>query len=320
METASYSVGIDIGGTNVHYAVVSHEGEITARESLVTKEYPDAGDFLEALGNGINRIVRPFGRYSVAGIGIGAPCVNPHTGAIEGATDLPWKSPVPLADVLREKTGLDVVAANDANAAALGEMQFGAARGMKNFILLTLGTGVGAGVVVDGRLLEGSRGFAGELGHILAPGAEDRMCSCGRPGCLQTVASAGGIVSTAIRMLESTGGQNSTLAAVPAGMLTARLIAQHAEQGDTLARSVYEFTGGVLGTAFASYAAWTDPEAIILFGGVANAFDLMEPSMRDAFDRNVLFLYKDSVRLLRSGLPEADAAILGAASLPFRKH
>lgn len=320
MKATTYSVGIDIGGTTVHYAVVDDAGKIRERGDLATRDYPEATDFLTALAGEIKRVVHFFGRDSFIGIGVGAPCVNPHTGAIEGATDLPWESPVPLAEVLGRLTGLSVYAANDANAAALGEMQFGAARGMRNFIMLTLGTGVGAGVVADGRLLEGSRGFAGELGHIYAVGAEDRMCSCGRPGCLQTVASAGGIVATAIRMLESPEGKDSSLADVSADQLTAKTIAQHAKRGDTLASSVYEFTGGVLGTAFASYAAWIDPEAIILFGGVANAFDLMERSMHEAYDRNVLFLYKDSVKLMRSGLPEADAAILGAASLPYQKH
>lgn len=316
----TYSVGIDIGGTTVHFAVVDEAGKIRERGDLATRDYAEADDFLKSLAVEINRVVHFFGRDSFIGVGVGAPCVNPHTGAIEGATDLPWESPVPLAEVLGRLTGLDVFASNDANAAALGEMQFGAARGMKNFILLTLGTGVGAGVVADGHLIQGRRGFAGELGHIIAAGAEDRMCSCGRHGCLQTVASAGGVVNTSLRMLHTPGGGNSTLAAVPADELTAKTIALHAEQGDSLAREVFEFTGRVLGTAFASYAAWTDPEAIILFGGVANAFPLMERAMRQAYDDNVLFLYKEGVKFLQSGLPEADAAILGAASLPYQKH
>lgn len=320
MSRTTYSVGIDIGGTTVKYALVTGKGEIIASGDLATRDFRRADEFLERLSDLVNGMVADSGvnPREVAGIGVGAPCVNSYTCAIEGATDMPWESPIPLGEYLRRRTGLKLRASNDANAAALGEMQYGAARGMKSFIVMTLGTGVGSGIVVDGHLLNGTTGFAGELGHTWSIGAEDRLCTCGRYGCLQTVASAGGVVMTARRMLAGDCGKSgSMLGNVPEHDLTAKFIAECAHKGDKLAMAVYEFTGKVLGTAFATYAAFTDPEAIILFGGVAKAFDLMESSIREAFDRNVLFLYKDRVKLLHSTLPDADAAVLGAASLPY---
>ncbi|MDE6077415.1 MAG: ROK family protein, partial [Muribaculaceae bacterium] len=251
----------------------------------------------------------------IIGMGIGAPCANAITAAIEAATDLPWPSPIPIGTMMQARLRMPVTVTNDANAAAIGEMMYGAAAGLKNFIVLTLGTGVGAGVVCDGHLLSGTRGFAGELGHVTFPFAAGRPCGCGRTGCLQTVASAKGILATTRHLLDVSSEQSS-LRNIPDDRLTAKLVCEAARQGDALAKEIYTYTGHCLGLAAAEFAAFTDPEAIILFGGVANAGDLLLEPMAEAFREHALHLYRDRVRFLISGLNGADAAILGAASLP----
>lgn len=220
--------------------------------------------------------------------------------------------------MIEKRLGLKTVISNDANAAAIGEMTYGAASGLKNFIVLTLGTGVGGGVVCDGHLLTGTNGFAGELGHITFPFAADRKCGCGRTGCLQTVASAKGIVETTRRILKSTT-EPSSLRYVPDGELTAKHVGEAAAAGDKVAIQVFDFTGRCLGKAAAEYASFTDPQAIILFGGVAKAGDLLLKPMREAFSESALHLYRDRVRFLVSSLKDSDAAVLGAASLPYAK-
>lgn len=318
-----YTIGIDMGGTNTHVALVNERGNILWRSSIKTTEYPTAESFCHAVSEAVTAMCDNLaqyqpeeGAYRIEGIGVGAPCANSSSGAIEAATNLPWPSPIPLAALLNKMTGIRTVAANDANAAAIGEMMYGGARGCKNFIMITLGTGVGGGVVCDGHLLNGTRGFATELGHITFPFAHDRLCTCGRYGCLQTVASASGVVDTAQRLLEDPE-VHSTLRDVPADRLTSAIIFSHAEKGDRVAREVFRYTGECLGMAAAEFAAFTDPEAIILFGGVANAGEMILGPMREALERQALHLYKGRIAIRTSSLPFSDAAILGAASLPY---
>lgn len=312
------TVGVDLGGTNTVYAVVDKTGHILASES-----FPTATSTVEVwadrLADGISAMIANLGlEGDIMGIGIGAPCANAVTGCIEAATDLPWPSPIPLANMMQSRLGLPVTISNDANAAAIGEMAYGAAAGLKNFIVLTLGTGVGSGIVCDGHLLTGARGFAGELGHVSFPFAAGRRCGCGREGCLQTVASAKGVVETAKRMM-SESDLPSMMREIPVEELTAKRISEFANAGDILALAVYRFTGECLGRAAAEFAAFSDPEAIILFGGVSKAGDLLLKPMRETFFENTLHLYRDRVRFMVSAMRDADAAILGAASLPMIK-
>ncbi len=324
-----FTVGVDLGGTNTELAVVDTVGHILARDSFPTavvrnnpesaEPIPTVSDWADELATRISRMIHEAGvEQRIEGIGIGAPCANAVTGCIEAATDLPWSSPIALVNMMESRLGLSVTISNDANAAAIGEMTYGAAAGLKNFIVLTLGTGVGSGIVCDGHLLSGARGFAGELGHVTFPFAADRLCGCGRYGCLQTVASAKGIRLTAKRMLADTD-KPSVLRDIPEQDMSPRVIEQAARSGDKLAAEVYEFTGRCLGFAAAEFAAFTDPEAIILFGGVSKAGDLLLKPMREAFHDRALHLYRDRVRFLLSGVNDSDAAILGAASLPFIK-
>lgn len=310
-----FTIGVDLGGTNTVFAIVDSVGHILIRDSFPTAT-ATIEEWADTLALKVTSMIKDAQlEDQIIGIGIGAPCANAITGSIEAATDLPWPSPIPLGTMVQARLKLPTTVTNDANAAAIGEMMYGSAAGMKNFIVLTLGTGVGAGIVCDGHLLSGTRGFAGELGHVTFPFAAGRPCGCGRTGCLQTVASAKGILTTT-RHLLSVSSEPSTLRSIPDDRLTAKLVCEAARQGDKLAKEVYNYTGNCLGKAAAEFAAFTDPEAIILFGGVANAGDLLLIPMMESFRENALHLYRDRVRFLISGLNGADAALLGAASLP----
>lgn len=311
-----FSVGVDLGGTNTVYAIVDKTGYIIDKDSFPTKT-PSVDVWADILADGISKMIdRHSLQGNIVGIGIGAPSANATTGSIEGATNLPWPPPVPLANLMEARLGLPVKVNNDANAAAIGEKAYGVAAGMNDFIVLTLGTGVGGGVVCNGHLLSGARGFAGELGHVTFPFAADRVCGCGRNGCLETVASARGIVETARRIMVASD-KESILRNIPAAELTSKAIAEAALTGDEVAKQVFDFTGECLGKAAAEFAAFTDPEAIILFGGVAKAGDLLVVPMREAFGRATLHLYRDRVRFMVSSLEGANAALVGAASLPL---
>lgn len=311
-----FTVGVDLGGTNTAFAVVDSVGHILMKDSIPTRT-PTVERWADTLAEKISSIIDDLQlEGQIEGIGIGAPCANAITGCIEAATNLPWPSPIPLVNMMESRLGLHTVISNDANAAAIGEMTYGAAAGLKNFIVITLGTSVGGGIVCDGHLLSGTRGFAGELGHITFPFASDRPCSCGRYGCLHTIASAEGICHTAQKFLAISDAQ-SALREIPEEEMTPKKVAEAANAGDMIASEVYDFTGRCLGKAAAEFAAVTDPEAVILFGGVAKAGDLLLKPMREAFNESALFLYKDRVRFLLSKLNDADAAILGAASLPY---
>lgn len=311
-----FTVGVDLGGTNTVYGIVDSVGHIIATDSFPTRT-ANIEEWADKLAEGINVLIDKAGvRDQVVGLGIGAPCANAITGCIEAATDLPWPSPIPLANMMSSRLGLKTVISNDANAAAIGEMMYGAAAGMKNFIVLTLGTGVGSGIVCDGHLLTGTSGFAGELGHVTFPFAADRPCACGRNGCLQTVGSAKGVLLTTRRMLAASD-EPSLLREIPDEELTAKKVCEAARKGDKIACEVFDFTGKCLGKAAAEFAAMSDPEAVILFGGVSKAGDLLLEPMREAFRPAALHLYRDRVRFMLSSLADADAAVLGAASLPL---
>lgn len=317
MKEKDFVLGIDMGGTNTEFAVVNARGEIIGRDSIPTVGHKDIYDFVSCLKGAVDALLERTGTNGcIRAIGVGAPCANQYTGCIEAATDLPWDSPIPLASLLERAFSLPTSITNDANAAAAGEMAYGHARGLKNFIMITLGTGVGSGIVCDGHLLSGSRGFAGELGHVLVRGNGDRLCGCGRYDCLETYCSAKGIVRTAKEMLHNSD-IDSELRSVPEESLSAKTICEAARRGDVIAKDVYEFTGKILGEACANFAAFTDPEAYIIFGGVAKAGDLIVEPMRQAMERNMLHLYKDRVEILFSSLKDAEAALLGASALAW---
>ena len=310
-----YAIGVDMGGTNTAYALISRDGTVVERGSLPTTGHISAQVWAEKLWESLREMIERNGvGEEIEGIGIGAPCANTITGCIEAATDLPWPSPIPLKERMERLSGIKVSVANDANAAAMGERIYGAAKGVDNFIMLTLGTGVGSGIVCDGNLILGSRSFAGELGHIYFEFAKGRPCGCGREGCLQTVASAKGIVLTARKMLEERD-IPSSLRSIPIAQLSSKDVAEAAQRGDLLAREIIAFTGRAIGEACATFAAFSDPELIVLFGGVAKAGRTLTDAAELEFRRKALHLYADKVRFRISELPDSDAALLGAAAM-----
>ena len=311
-----YTVGIDIGGTNTVFGIVDEQGHILSHDGIKTKDYPDINVYADTVAGHLRSLIEAAGGIElINGIGVGAPNANYYTGQIEQAPNLPWKGTVPLARMLRERLPLPVTLTNDANAAALGEMTYGVARGMKDFIMITLGTGVGSGIVINGRLVYGHDGFAGELGHVIVRRG-GRLCGCGRRGCLETYCSATGIVRTVHEMLSSTD-TPSLLRDIPLDKVTSKDIYDAAEQGDKLALEIFRFTGTVLGEAFADFIAFSSPEAIVLFGGLAKAGEYIMAPIREAMDANVMSIYKGKTRLLTSALKDSDAAVLGASALAW---
>lgn len=310
-----YRLGIDIGGTNTVLGLVDPDGNISERKTIPTCGHPELEDYLRSIGHAFREMKTYLPEGSIiSGCGVGAPCANQSTGCIEGATNMPWKGVIPIARLLEEELGIPTTLGNDANVAAAGEWMFGAAKGLDNFIMLTLGTGVGGAIVADGHLLVGSRGFAAELGHVTLGEGYDRECPCGRRGCLQTYCQAEGVVKTAIELLEQSD-TPSELREVSLDDLSAKVIAEAANEGDALAIETYRITGEILGEATANFLAVTDPDAVILFGGVSKAGELITKPMKEAMERKALFLYKDRVRILTSQHFGAEAAILGAAAL-----
>jgi glucokinase len=312
--THSFVLGIDIGGTSTKFGVVSAEGKILSQDSIKTCENDDAGHFVDRLVAALNKEIEKFeGKSNFKGIGIGAPNGNNYTGSIEHAPNLKWKGIVPLVALIEERIGLKTVLTNDANAAAMGEMIYGNAKSMKDFILITLGTGLGSGIVVNGKVVYGFTGFAGELGHLTVD-PFGRICGCGRRGCLETYASATGIVMTVKELLENSH-QPSQLRDLNQADLTAKQITEAAQRGDELALKAYEMTAEILGRSLANAAIFSSPEAIFLFGGLAQARELLFNPTKKYFENNLLNVFRGRVSLLASGLPESDAAILGAAAL-----
>jgi glucokinase len=315
-----YAIGIDIGGTGTKYGLVNHRGEISYRGSNIrTNEYKDVDRFVEDLYKELQPSIELVGAENIKGIGVGAPNGNIYTGTIEYAPNLPWTGVIHLAKLVSERFNLPCSLTNDANAAAVGEMMYGAARGMRDFIVITLGTGVGSGIVSNGMLIYGHDGFAGELGHtIIRPGGRKHY-STGAHGSLETYASATGIVITAKEMLEQTDKQ-SLMRNYDLSQIDSKLVYECAMQGDEMAQEVYRFTGQILGESLANFIMFSSPEAIILFGGVIKAGKLIIDPTREHMEKNLLPIFQNKVKLILSELNEADAAILGASALVWEKR
>ena len=311
-----YAIGIDIGGTNTVVGIVDRRGQIFRKSSLKTAKHAEVEDFLDDLSEVINKLIDDAdAKGLIRGIGVGAPNGNYFNGSIEFAPNLPWKGVIPFAQMLEARVEIPVALTNDANAAAIGEMTYGAARGMKDFIVITLGTGVGSGIVANGQLIYGHDGFAGELGHITVRRNTGRLCGCGRVGCLEAYTSATGVVRTAREYLELKPDAQSLLRKIPIDKITSKDVFDAAVEGDEMALEIFRFTGEMLGEAFSDFVAFTSPEAIILFGGLAKAGDLIMNPIRETMEKNLLKIYKDKVKLLFSELKESDAAVLGASAL-----
>ena len=313
-----YVIGLDLGGTNSVFGIVDARGEIKATTAIKTGGFTEAADFVKAAVDALQPIIEQVGGMEkIKAMGIGAPNANYYKGTIEFAPNLPWAhdGKVPLAQMFSDALGVPVALTNDANAAALGEMVYGVARGMKNFIVITLGTGVGSGIVVNGQLLYGHDGFAGELGHVtMVRGEEGRLCGCGRTGCLETYCSATGVARTARELLSKTD-RPSLLREIKAEDITSLDVSIAAGKGDKLAQEIYEFTGKMLGEACADFAAFSSPEAFIFFGGMVKAGDLIMKPIKEAYDNHVFSIYRGKAQFLVSGLDGASAAVLGASAI-----
>ena len=310
------AIGIDIGGTNTVFGVVDARGDILYRGAISTKNNETIEKFIDALYDAIvPAIEKVGGKDKIKGIGIGAPNGNYYKGTIEYAPNLQWKGIIPLAELVSTKFGVPAALTNDANAAAVGEMMYGAAKGMKDFIMITLGTGVGSGIVANGQLIYGHDGFAGELGHtIIIPGGRLHW-GTGAHGSLEAYASATGVVLTAQEFLANNPGDTSLLRKIPSDKLDAKTIYEAAIKKDKLAIDVYNFTGKILGQALANFVMFSSPEAIILFGGLTKAGDLIITPTRKHMEENLLPIFQNKVKLIFSQLNESDAAILGASAL-----
>ncbi len=310
-----YVLGIDIGGTNTVFGIVDTRGTVIASASIKTAKHNAIEDYLEELYTEATRLIKANdAEGKIHGIGIGAPNANYFTGMIEDCVNLPWPTPLPLAKLVSEKFGIPVAITNDANAAAIGEMTYGAARGLKDFIMITLGTGVGSGVVVNGQVVYGHDGFAGELGHVIMKRNNGRLCGCGRTGCLEAYCSATGVARTAREFLEIRT-EPSTLRELPIEQITSKDVYDAAVAGDQIAKDIFEYTGTMLGEAFADMMVFSSPSAFILFGGLAKSGDLLLKPLKAAMDRNMLSIFKGKAKVMLSELKEADAAVLGASAL-----
>ncbi len=307
-------IGIDIGGTNTKYGIVDQDGDIIHKGELRTDQYKTIEEFLQELARRLQPTITDAGKQRIRGIGVGAPNGNIYTGSITHAPNLHWKGIVPVAELIQSRFGIDTVLTNDANAAALGEMIYGGAKGMRDFIVLTLGTGVGSGIVCNGQLVYGHDGFAGELGHVtIRPGGRKHW-STDINGSLEAYCSATGIAITAKEML-SLRKDESMLRAYTPDELDAQAVNVCADNGDELAIEVYDYTGRILGEAIANFVMFSSPEAVFLFGGAVNAGAwLIEPA-RAAMERNLLPVFKNKVQIMPSRLAGGSAAILGAAAL-----
>ena len=312
------ALGVDIGGTNTKFGLVNHRGEILDKGSIRTDEFEKVEDFIDALYNKLKPLIDEYcTERQFDGIGVGAPNANYYRGTIEQAPNLRWKGIVPFAELMTKKFGVPCKMTNDANAAALGEMMFGAARGMKDFIMITLGTGVGSGIISNGQLIYGHDGFAGELGHtIIKPGGRKHW-STGSEGSLEAYASATGISITAKKMRAEF--PDSMLNDYPEEKIDSRVVHECALKGDPTAIEVFRYTGQKLGEALANFVMFSSPEAILLFGGVIKAGDFILKPTKLHMERNLLPIFRNKVKLVFSELDEADAAILGASALVWEK-
>lgn len=311
-----YAIGIDVGGTNTKFGVVDRKGNIIDQNRVLTNGHDSVQEFIDDLYTGLSPIIEKVGgAEKIAGIGMGAPNGNYYTGNVEYAPNLRWKGIVPLAKMVSEKFGLRTKLTNDANAAAVGEMMYGCAKGMKHFITITLGTGVGSGIVIDGKIVLGHDRFAGELGHtIIRPGGRLHK-GTGIRGVLESYASATGVRETALELLAENPNEASLLRDYSEEELTSQTVYECAIKGDKIANQIFEFTGQILGEALANFIMFSSPEAIVLFGGLTKAGDLIMTPTRNAMEENLIQIFRNKVKLVFSQLKEADAAILGASAL-----
>ncbi|MCF0167266.1 MAG: ROK family protein [Bacteroidales bacterium] len=313
-----YVVGVDVGGQTTKIGIVDRRGDIVAQTVISSKYGADEGEkFMDAVCETITTLASKIGMDNIQGVGIGAPNGNYYTGNVEFAPNLPWAKdhPVPLRQYMSEKLGVPVTVTNDANAAAVGEMTYGAARGMKNFITITLGTGVGSGIVINGEVVYGHDGFAGELGHTIAVRNNGRLCGCGRAGCIEAYASAIGVARTAREWLNTGKYEDSCLN--DCQEITSKDVFEAAVQGDRLALDIFSFTGKILGQSFADFIAFSAPEAIVVFGGLARAGEFLFKPLRESMNASLLSIWKNKVAVIPSALKESDAAILGASALAW---
>ena len=313
--TKPYVIGLDLGGTNSVFGIVDARGEIKATTAIKTQGYAKVEDYVDACIDALQVIIDEVGGIDlIKAMGIGAPNGNYYNGTIEHAPNLPWKGIVPMANMFKTKLGIPVALTNDANAAAIGEMTYGAARGMKNFIVITLGTGVGSGIVINGQLVYGCDGFAGELGHVIMRREDGRLCGCGRKGCLETYCSATGVARTAREILtkDST---PSLLRDLNPEEITSKDVYDAAVKGDAIALKIFDFTGKILGEALADFAAFSSPEAFIFFGGLTKSGKYIMDPIKDSYNENVMPIFKGKAKMLVSGLDGSSAAVLGASAI-----
>jgi len=312
-----YVIGLDLGGTNSVFGIVDSRGEIKAVTAIKTQGYEKVEDYVKASVEALQPIIDQVGGIeNIKAMGIGAPNGNYYKGTIEFAPNLSWghSGVVPLAQMFSDELDIPVALTNDANAAAIGEMTYGVARGMKNFIEITLGTGVGSGIVINGQVVYGCDGFAGELGHVIVRRENGRSCGCGRKGCLEAYCSATGVARTARELLETTD-RPSLLRDMKPEDITSLDVSIAAGKGDALANEIYEFTGRLLGEACADFAAFSSPEAFVFFGGMTKAGELIMKPIREAYEENVLKIFKGKAKFLVSGLEGSSAAVLGASAI-----
>jgi glucokinase len=309
--------GVDIGGTNTIIGFVDAKGDILAQDRLSTPDYAFADDFVKALDQKLKEMISYHDDLTLIGIGIGAPNANFNKGTIELAPNLRWKGIIPLVKLTERLTGLKTRITNDANAAALGEMIFGEAKGIKHFIILTLGTGLGSGIVVDGEVVHGHTGFAGELGHMTVIEG-GRVCGCGRRGCLETYASATGLVRTVLALL-SDSREESALRDLKSNEITSRRVAEAAAAGDPIAMEAMDKTAHMIALGIANSVIFSSPEVVYLFGGLALAGDALLVPVRKYVDELVQPIFRGTFTVMPSGLPEASAAILGASALIWKE-
>jgi glucokinase len=312
-------IGIDIGGTGTKFGIVDKDGNVLFSSEISTKKHATVENFIDELYDSLADLIeKSGGRGRIKGIGVGAPNGNFYSGTIEYAPNLPWKGIIPLAKLLEAKFELPVTLTNDANAAAIGEMMYGAAKGMKDFIMITLGTGVGSGIVANGQLIYGHDGFAGELGHSIVIPDGRLHPGTGKKGSLESYASATGVRSTALEMLENSTAP-SILRKVSKEKLDSKAVYEAAVEGDKLAMEIFEFTGKILGISLANAIMFSSPEAIILFGGLTKAGDLILKPTKESMEANLIQIFQNKVKILISHLRESDAAILGASALAWEK-
>ncbi len=309
------AIGIDIGGTGTKFGIVDRDGNVLFTGDISTKKHVEVSTFIDELYTAVSVIIEKAGGIGrLKGIGVGAPNGNFYTGTIEYAPNLPWKGIIPMAKLIEDKFNLPSTLTNDANAAAIGEMMYGAAKGMKDFVMITLGTGVGSGIVANGKLILGHDGFAGEIGHTIVIPDGRLHPGTGKRGSLESYASATGVRNTAIEFMEKTD-IPSSLRNIAEADLDSKKVYEAAIVGDELAKQVYDFTGKILGLSLANAIMYSSPEAIILFGGLTKAGDLILKPTREHMEANLIQVFQNKVKLLISHLKESDAAILGASAL-----